>query len=56
MRYELLDGEIFDTLREAQIIIEKWRIQYNTIRPHMSLGHRAPVPETTKPDWEKLAM
>ncbi len=56
MRYELLDGELFYTLKEAQIIIEKWRRQYNTIRPHQSLGFRSPVPETVAPDWEKLAM
>lgn len=56
MRYELLDGELFYTLREAKVIIEKWRKQYNTIRPHMSLGNRAPVPETVAPDWERLAM
>jgi transposase InsO family protein len=56
MRYELLDGEIFDTLREAQIIIERWKRLYNTVRPHQSLGNRAPVPETVVPDWEKLAM
>lgn len=54
MRYELLDGEIFYTLKEAQIIIEK-RL-YNTIRLHQSLGNRAPVPETCAPNWEKLAM
>lgn len=56
MRYELLDGELFYTLKEAKVIIEKWRIQYNTIRPHQSLGGRAPVPETVTPDWERLAM
>ena len=56
MRYELLDGEIFYTLNEAKVIIEKWRQQYNTVRPHDSLGGRAPVPETVVPDWEKLAM
>src|SRR5262249_54425221 len=37
LRDELLDGEIFYTLREAQIIIESWRRHYNTIRPHASL-------------------
>lgn len=56
MRYELLNGELFYTLKEAQIIIEKWRQQYNRIRPHQSLGFRAPVPETCAPDWERLAM
>jgi transposase InsO family protein len=45
LRDELLDGEIFYTLREAQIIIESWRRHYNTIRPHASIGYRAPAPE-----------
>ncbi len=38
LRDELLDGEIFYTLREAQIIIESWRRHYNTVRPHASLA------------------
>ncbi len=46
LRNELLDGEIFDTLLEAKVLIERWRKEYNTIRPHSSLGYRAPVPET----------
>ncbi len=46
MRYELLDGEIFYSLLEAKIIIERWRVQYNTIRPHSSLGGRPPAPVT----------
>jgi len=37
-RDELLNGEIFYTLREAQVIIERWRREYNTFRPHSSLG------------------
>ena len=45
LRDELLDGEIFYTLREAQIVIESWRHHYNTKRPHASLGYRAPAPE-----------
>lgn len=44
MRYELLDGEIFYTLLEAKVIIEKWRNHYNTKRPHSSLGGRPPAP------------
>ena len=40
MRDELLNGELFYSLREAQIIIESWRIHYNTKRPHASLGYR----------------
>lgn len=43
---ELLKGEIFYTLKEAQVLIERWRIDYNTIRPHSSLGYKPPVPES----------
>jgi transposase InsO family protein len=43
---ELLKGEIFYTLKEAQVLIERWRIEYNTIRPHSSLGYRPPAPES----------
>ena len=42
---ELLNGEIFYTIREAQIMIEAWRRHYNTIRPHSSLGYKPPAPE-----------
>ena len=44
MRDELLDREIFYSLKEAQILIEMWRKHYNTIRPHSALGYRPPVP------------
>lgn len=46
LRDELLNGEMFYTLQEAQIIIERWRVHYNTKRPHTSLGYRPPAPET----------
>ena len=46
LRDELLNGEIFYTLKEAQILIEHWRREYNHIRPHSSLGGRSPAPET----------
>ena len=45
LRDELLNGEIFYTLKEAKIVIEAWRRHYNTIRPHLSLGYRPPAPE-----------
>lgn len=45
LRDELLNGEIFFTLKEAQVLIERWRRNYNTIRPHSSLGYKAPAPE-----------
>ena len=49
LRDELLDGEIFYTLREAQIVIESWRRHYNAVRPHASIGYRAPAPEVVVP-------
>jgi transposase InsO family protein len=55
MRYELLDGEIFYSLFEAKIVIERWRIHYNTKRPHSSLGGRPPAPETFQPNLKLLA-
>lgn len=45
MRYQFLDGELFYTLLEAKILIERWRLHYNTRRPHSSLGMLPPVPE-----------
>ena len=45
LRDELLNGEIFYTLREAQVLMERWRVHYNTIRPHSALGYRPPAPE-----------
>jgi hypothetical protein len=49
LRDELLNGEIFYTLKEAKVLIERWRTYYNTIRPHSSLGYRPPAPETVMP-------
>jgi transposase InsO family protein len=55
MRYELLNGEIFYSLLEARIVIEQWRVHYNTKRPHSSLGGRPPAPETFQPILNMLA-
>jgi transposase InsO family protein len=49
LRDELLDGEIFYSLREAQVVIESWRRHYNQVRPHASLGYKAPAPEVVVP-------
>ena len=49
LRDELLNGEIFYSLREAQIVIESWRRHYNTIRPHQSLDYKPPAPEVFVP-------
>lgn len=47
LRDELLNGEIFYSLREAQILIEAWRQHYNALRPHSALRWRPPAPEVT---------
>lgn len=49
LRDELLNREIFYTLHEARVLIERWRHHYNTKRPHSSLGYRSPVPVAIKP-------
>ena len=55
-RDELLNGEIFYTLKEAQIIIEKWRAHYNTVRPHSSLGYKPPAPKSIVPIDQRPTM
>ncbi len=47
-RDELLNGEIFETLFEAKVLIERWRKEYNTLRPHSALGYLPPAPETVE--------
>jgi transposase InsO family protein len=49
LRDELLNGEIFTSLREAEVLIESWRRHYNAVRPHSSLGYRPPAPEAILP-------
>ena len=49
LRDELLNGEIFTTLYEAQVLIENWRRHYNAVRPHSSLGYRPPAPQAILP-------
>ena len=44
LRDELLNTEMFYTLKEAQVLIEQWRRHYNEVRPHSSLGYRPPAP------------
>ena len=45
LRDELLNTELFDTLLEARVLIERWRVHYNTVRLHSSLGYRPPALE-----------
>src|ERR1700682_5230756 len=49
LRDECLNGEIFYSLKEAQIVIENWRVEYNTKRPHSALGYRPPAPAACNP-------
>ena len=49
LRDELLNGETFDTVLEAQVLVENWRRHYNAVRPHSSLGYRPPAPEAVRP-------
>jgi transposase InsO family protein len=49
MRDELLNGEIFYTLLEAQVLVEGWRRDYNGHRPHSALGYRPPAPQALEP-------
>ena len=46
LRDELLDREVFYTLRETRNLVEQYRQRYNRFRPHSSLGYRPPAPET----------
>ena len=49
LSHELLEREIFYSLHEAKVLIERWRVHYNTVRPHSSLGYRPPAPEAIVP-------
>ena len=49
LRDELLNAEVFDTVLEAKVLTERWRVRYNTVRPHSSLGYRPPAPEAVLP-------
>ena len=49
LKDECLNGEIFYSLKEAQIVIEQWREEYNTRRPHSALNYRPPAPEVCTP-------
>jgi hypothetical protein len=56
LRDELLNGEIFTGLHEAEVLIESWRRHYNAVWPHSSQGHRPPAPEAILPPagWPAL--
>jgi transposase InsO family protein len=56
LRDELLNVEIFDTLLEAKVLIERWRQHYNHVRPHSSLGYNPPAPEAVIPSTHKTIL
>ena len=49
LRDELLNGEIFDTLLEAQVLTERWRRHHNSVRLHSALNYQPPAPEAVQP-------
>ena len=55
-RDELLACEAFNTLAEAKVLIEQWRVHYNTVRPHSSLGYRPPAPAVALSKVPALAL
>ena len=56
LRDELLNREIFDTLYEAKVLIDRWRREYNHVRPHSSLGYRPPAPEAILPTEQLIVL
>ena len=46
---ELLDREVFNTLLEAKVLVERWRRHYNQVRPHSVLGYRPPALKAIEP-------
>jgi hypothetical protein len=59
LRDGLLDREIFDTFLEDNVLVGLWRKACNTVRPHTSLGYRAPAPESCRPcplGWATLVI
>ncbi len=49
LKDELIDRKMFYSLTEAQVLVEQWRWEYNTVRPHSALGYRPPAPEAVRP-------
>ena len=56
LRDELLNGEVFYSLREAEVLIEAWRRHFNTVRPHSSLRYTPPAPEAILPRSGNVAL
>ena len=52
----MLNGEIFYTRKEAQLVIEEWRKHYDIVRPHSALGYQPPAPDTIVPLHQRPSM
>jgi hypothetical protein len=54
LRDEFLNPEIFYSMKELRVLAERWRVHYNTVRPHSSLGYKPPAPEAwlTSTTWQ----
>jgi hypothetical protein len=52
---KLLEGEVFDTLLEVRVLIERYRARYDTVRPHSSLGYRPTATQAIVPWGPPLA-
>lgn len=52
LRDECLNEHVFRSLSDARRIVEAWRIDYNTVRPHSSLGGLAPSVFANRPSSE----
>jgi len=48
LRDELLNRALFMMLREAQVLVQCWRLDYNRVQPHSSLGYRPPAPAAVR--------
>jgi putative transposase len=55
-RDELLNGEVFTTLREAQNLIGRWRRHYDTVTLNSASGCRAPAPKSNVPIDQRPTM
>ena len=49
MRDEIPNVGMFDILLEVQELVERWRMHYNTVGPHIALNHQPPAPEAVQP-------
>ena len=41
---------------EAKVLVDQWKVEYNTVRPHSSLNYQPPAPETIRQEWLENAV